>query len=71
MTGQSTCSYTERKDTVRNTMDASTPAAKAMAADTHPDVIGQVLLVVGVVLHVIAALGYITKAHRHRQSLRT
>ena len=34
------------------------------------DVIGQVLLVVGVVLHVIAALGYITKAHRHRQSLR-
>ena len=43
-----------------------------MGATVWPaaDAIGQVLLVVGVVLHVIAALGYITKAHRHRQSLR-
>ncbi|TBT83478.1 CDP-alcohol phosphatidyltransferase family protein [Propioniciclava sinopodophylli] len=43
-----------------------------MGATVWPaaDVIGQVLLVVGVVLHVIAALGYITKAQRHRQSLR-
>ena len=43
-----------------------------MGATVWPaaDVIGQALLVVGVVLHVIAALGYITKAHRHRQSLR-
>ena len=44
-----------------------------MGATVWPaaDGIGQVLLVVGVVLHVIAALGYINKAHRHRQSLRT
>ncbi len=43
-----------------------------MGATVWPaaDGIGQVLLVVGVVLHVIAALGYINKAHRHRQSLR-
>lgn len=32
--------------------------------------LGQGLLVVGVVLHVIAAVGYIAKAHRHRRSLR-
>lgn len=32
---------------------------------------GQSLLVVGVVLHVVAAVGYIVKAQRHRQSLRT
>lgn len=43
-----------------------------MGATVWPtaDGIGQGLLVVGVVLHVIAALGYINKAHRHRQSLR-
>ena len=32
--------------------------------------VGDVLLVVGVVLHVVAAAGYIAKAHRHRVSLR-
>lgn len=32
--------------------------------------VGQGLLVVGVVLHVVAAIGYIAKAHRHRRSLR-
>ena len=32
--------------------------------------IGQGLVIVGVALHVVAALGYIAKAHRHRRSLR-
>ena len=35
------------------------------------DGVGQVLLIVGVVLHVIAAAGYIAQAHRHRTSLRS
>lgn len=32
--------------------------------------VGQVLLIVGVALHVVAAVGYIAKAHRHRQIAR-
>ena len=32
--------------------------------------LGQVLLLVGVVLHVLAGVGYIAKAHRHRRSQR-
>ncbi len=33
--------------------------------------VGRVLLVVGGVLHVVAAAGYIAKAHRHRKALRS
>lgn len=32
--------------------------------------VGQVLLVIGVALHVLAAAGYVAKAHRHRVSRR-